>query len=259
MELDFFQVDAFAENAFEGNPAAVYPLSEWLPDSILQAIAAEHNLSESVFFVPDSEGYHIRWFTPVSEVSLCGHATLAAAHVIFRELESVDNHIRFTSLSGPLSVTCDDDRLTLDFPAVNLQPCAVPAGLAEGLGIHPLEVWRCEDYVVLLESEADLAGLRPDMRILADIDCRGICATAPGERVDFVSRFFAPRYGIDEDPVTGSAHCALTPYWSKKLGKAELSARQLSQRGGVLWCRTEDSRVAISGRAVTYSRGKASL
>lgn len=259
MELEFFQVDAFTKDVFTGNPAAVYPLSAWLPDVTLQAIAMEHNLSETVFFVPENEGYHIRWFTPVTEVALCGHATLACAHVIFSELELRHDVIRFTSLSGPLSVRQEKKLLTLDFPAAHLEECRVPDLLTEGLGVKPTEVFRCDDYFAVLENEAQVATLQPDLRTLARLECRGICVTAPGEQVDFVSRFFAPRYGIDEDPVTGSAHCALAPYWSNRLGKTELTARQLSKRGGTLRCRVEADRVAISGEAVTYSRGKASL
>lgn len=257
MELDFYQVDAFADTVFEGNPAAVYPLSDWLPDAELQAIAAEHNLSETAFFVPERNGYHIRWFTPKAEVALCGHATLACAHVVFSELDPAAGSIQFSSLSGPLSVQCESDRLTLNFPAVYAKPCDTPAGLSEGLGIEPAEALRCEDYVVVLASEEELVRMAPDLRKLSELECRGICVTAPGETADFVSRFFAPRHGIDEDPVTGSAHCFLTPYWSNRLGKSELTARQLSRRGGALQCRVEENRVFISGTAVTYSKGKA--
>ncbi len=259
MELEFFHVDAFAETVFEGNPAAVYPLETWLPDDTLQSIATEHNLSETVFFVPTSEGYHIRWFTPVTEVSLCGHATLACAHVIFSILELEGVKISFSSLSGPLAVNREDHLLTLDFPAVIGECAEAPAGLVEGLGLNPVEIFRCDDYVVVLKSEAEVANLKPNLRELAKVECRGICVTAPGETLDFVSRFFAPRFGIDEDPVTGSAHCALAPYWSKRLGKTELTARQLSARSGSLKCRVEGDRVFISGKAITYSQGRAFL
>lgn len=255
MDLEFFQVDAFADTVFAGNPAAVYPLDAWLPDDTMQSIAAEHNLSETVFCVPDNEGYHIRWFTPAIEVPLCGHATLACAHVIFSTHKTDSNYIRFSSLGGPLSVHRKNDLLTLDFPATPPEACEAPDHLAEALGAQPVEVLRSDDYLVVLENEKQVAALKPDLRTLAGIDCRGICVTAPGESFDFVSRFFAPRFGIDEDPVTGSAHCVLAPYWSRRLGKKELTGRQLSKRGGMLWCRYEGDRVAISGHAVTYSHG----
>lgn len=259
MHLDFFQVDAFADQVFEGNPAAVYPLDAWLPDETMQAIAAEHNLSESVFFAPEEQAYRIRWFTPVAEVALCGHATLAAAHILFTELDPVRNGVSFCSLSGPLTVAREGQRIILDFPAAYPKPCPAPDGLVEALGVEPVETRLGDDYFVVLEREADLAGLAPDLRRLGEIDCRGICVTAPGETADFVSRFFAPRHGIDEDPVTGSSHCALTPYWAKRLNKPELLARQLSKRGGTLHCTATGDRVKIAGRAVTYCKGRARL
>lgn len=257
--MDFYQVDAFADQAFEGNPAVVYPLGDWLPDALMQSIAAEHNLSETAFLVPEQDGYRIRWFTPVAEVKLCGHATLAAAHVLFREKGHATASIVFQSLSGPLIVRCDTDLITLDFPADFPVACEAPPQLAESLGVAPLEVRRGEDLLVVIDNETTLRTMEPDMRKLAELDCRGICVTAPGNDVDFVSRFFAPRHGIDEDPVTGSAHCALTPYWAERLGKSRLEVRQLSKRGGRLWCKWIDERVEISGRAVTYSHGRTSL
>jgi len=255
MDLEYFQVDAFTDTVFAGNPAVVYPLDAWLPEETMQSIAAEHNLSETVFFVANNEEYHIRWFTPVTEVPLCGHATLACAHVIFSTMQPDCDRIRFSSQSGPLSVLRTNTLLTLDFPATPTEPCEIPQSLVEALGVEPAEVLRSDDYLVVLDNEKRVTALNPDMRTLAGIDCRGICVTAPGESIDFVSRFFAPRFGIDEDPVTGSAHCMLTPYWSRRLGKVELTARQLSKRGGMLWCRLEGDRVAISGNAVTYSHG----
>jgi len=259
MDLDFFQVDAFADTVFTGNPAAVYPLDAWLPAETMQAIAAEHNLSETVFFVPEQEGYHIRWFTPVAEVSLCGHATLAAAHILFTELNPGLNRVLFSSLSGPLPVERDGPFIVLDFPAEHPDPCIAPEGLAEALGIEPCETLRGDDYFVIIEREADLARLVPDLKGLSAIDCRGVCVTAPGETADFVSRFFAPRHGIDEDPVTGSSHCTLAPYWANRLNKTGLQARQLSERGGTLQCTVSGDRVRISGRAVTYCKGRARL
>ncbi|MBN2703717.1 MAG: PhzF family phenazine biosynthesis protein [Pontiellaceae bacterium] len=259
MTLDFYQVDAFTDDLFSGNPAAVYPLKEWLADTYLQAIAAEHNLSETAFFVPEGGGYHLRWFTPAAEVALCGHATLASAHIIFSTLEPQQDNIRFSSLSGSLWVRRENDRLTLNFPAQVLPMSEAAQDVVNKLGVHPVEILQGDDYLVVLESEDEVVALNPNSHQISQIECRGICVTAPGNSVDFVSRFFAPRLGIDEDPVTGSAHCYLTPYWSDRLGKTELTARQLSKRGGTLWVKIDGDRVYISGNAVTYSKGQAFL
>ena len=255
MQLEFFQIDAFATKPFEGNPAAVFPLQAWLPDATLQSIAEEHNLSETVFFVKTTDGYHIRWFTPAAEVDLCGHATLASAFALFQILEPERTSVTFASKSGPLSVHRNGTLMTLDFPAESLVTCPVPEALRTGLGVEPEEVLKCDDYFAVLGSETALRSLAPNHAALAALDCRGICVTAPGDHVDFVSRFFAPRLGIKEDPVTGSSHCALTPYWAGKLGKAKLSARQLSPRGGNLECELHGDRVEISGTAALYLRG----
>lgn len=256
MKLRIYQVDAFAEKLFQGNPAAVCPLEEWLPDELMQSIAAENNLAETAFYVAEGGGYRLRWFTPVTEVDLCGHATLAAAHVVFEESGGAESEqVTFDSRSGPLKVRRDGERLTLDFPAEEVRACEAPEALRRGLGAEPSECYRGADYMAVLESEAAVRALRPDFRALGELDTRGVIATAKGDEVDFVSRFFAPRYGIDEDPVTGSAHCALAPYWAKRLGKSALKARQLSRRGGELDCTVEGERVFISGKAVRYLEG----
>ncbi len=256
MKLDFFQIDAFATKPFEGNPAGVFPLPAWLPDQTMQSIAAEHNLSDTAFFVKTGETYSIRWFTPAAEVALCGHATLASAFVVFNILEPERTNVTFESKSGRLSVRRNGTLLTLDFPAISLSACPVPEALKAGLGIEPVEVLRCDDYFVVLDSEEQLQALDPDPSVLAELECRGIIVTAPGHgETDFTSRFFAPRLGIKEDPVTGSAHCALTPYWARRLGRAKLMARQISRRGGTLECALDNDRVNISGTAVQYLRG----
>lgn len=256
MKIPCFHVDAFTGQAFSGNPAAVCLLPEWLPDATLQAIAAENNLSETAFTVPRGDVFDLRWFTPVVEVDLCGHATLAAAFVFF----SAGNHrhpvIQFHSRSGTLSVTCAGEVLTLDFPARPAEPCAPPEILVRGLGSRPTVVFKARDYLAVFETAAAVRALRPDFATLKTLDCLGIIATAPGEDCDFVSRFFAPGAGIDEDPVTGSAHCTLIPYWARRLGKTRLQARQVSRRGGELFCEAAGDRVRIGGKAVLYLRGE---
>lgn len=255
MKIPLFQIDAFAGKVFSGNPAAVCPLKEWPDDSVMQAIAAENNLSETAFFVPHENGYHIRWFTPVAEVDLCGHATLAAAFVIFHCLDGSSRQADFISRSGRLTVTREGDLLAMDFPAQLPQPCPPPKELLRGLGKEPLEVLKAEDYLAVFSSEEDIVDLKPDLSAFRQLDLRGVIVTAKGKNADFVSRFFAPKFGIDEDPVTGSAHCSLTPYWSAKLKKDKLRARQLSKRGGELFCENRGNRVIISGRAVKYLEG----
>ena len=255
-----YVVDAFTSRPFSGNPAAVCPLESWLTDAQMQAIAAEHNLAETAFIVPETDGWRIRWFTPSIEIDLCGHATLAAAHVLRRHLGHTAPDVVFASRSGPLPVRfITGDRLVLDFPARTPTRCDVPAALREGLGANPLEVLRSRDYLVRLDDEAAVRALAPDFVRLADVDCLGVIVTAPGGDVDFVSRFFAPRAGINEDPVTGSAHCTLTPYWAARLHKTELSARQISRRGGDLLCTLAGDRVHIAGQAVTYLTGAAAF
>lgn len=255
MQLTIYQVDAFAGRVFQGNPAAVCPLEDWLDDEVMQAIAMENNLSETAFFVPTDAGYHIRWFTPLAEVDLCGHATLASAFVVFNYTDPSLAEVTFASRSGPLTVSRAGDLLAMDFPSQLPAPCAVPPRLIEGLGVEPAEVLASADYFAVYPREEDIPALQPDMAALKKLGLRGVIATAPGEEADFVSRFFAPSYGIDEDPVTGSAHCALTPYWSARLGKTKLHALQLSRRGGELFCEDRGDRVTISGRAVLYLEG----
>lgn len=252
MKIRQFQVDAFATRVFEGNPAAVCPLDRWLDDGVLQAIAAENNLSETAFFVPTEKGFHLRWFTPVSEVDLCGHATLAAAHVLFDHLGYAGGAIRFETRSGDLTVRKREARLEMNFPACPPAPCEAPASLVQALGRHPVEVLAADDYLAVFEDEAAVRALRPDMGLLSRLGRRGVIVTAPGGDADFVSRFFAPRIGIPEDPVTGSAHCELAPYWAKRLGKNVLAARQVSPRGGRVDCEIAGDRVLLAGSAVTF-------
>ena len=255
MELKIFQIDAFAEKPFEGNPAAVVPLKAWLPDDVMQAIAEENNLSETAFFVPVADGFHIRWFTPKMEVKLCGHATLASGFVLFNLLRHVSGTITFDSLSGPLAVSKTDDLLTLNFPVQNPEPCEAPRDLVEGLGRTPMACYRNDDYLAVFEQEEEIAAITPNQFALAKLDRRGIIVTAPSAEFDFVARFFAPKYGIPEDPVTGSAYTQLMPYWTDKLGKSKLTARQLSSRGGNVLCEIKDDRVFISGSAIKYMEG----
>lgn len=256
MRLPLFQIDAFAERVFQGNPAAVCPLDAWLPEALMQAIAAENNLSETAFCVPEGDGYGLRWFTPLKEIDLCGHATLATAHVLFEHLGFAGAEIVFSTRSGALRVTRAGDRLAMDFPAKAVEPCAAPGALIEGLGRAPLEVYGGRDYLAVFADAAEVRALRPDPRRLAELDRHGVIVTAPGGAedgdVDFVSRFFVPKFGVDEDPVTGSAHCSLTPFWAARLGKATLEARQVSRRGGRLQCTLAGERVILRGRAVTY-------
>lgn len=255
MELDLYQVDAFAARPFGGNPAAVVPLADWLDDGVLQAIALENNLSETAFFVRRDGRYDLRWFTPTVEVDLCGHATLASAHVILNHLDPEATRVDFESKSGPLAVTRDGELLTLDFPAKPPQPVEDPA-VAAALGAPPLELLRADKTLAVLESEAAVRAAKPDLAVVAGLKGDGLIVTAPGEEVDFVSRYFAPHAGIPEDPVTGSAHCVLTPYWAERLGKQELSAWQVSARGGELFCRLAGERVLISGRVAPYLQGR---
>jgi predicted PhzF superfamily epimerase YddE/YHI9 len=231
-------------------------LKEWLPDAVLQNIAAENGLSETAFFTRRDDFFELRWFTPLVEVDLCGHATLASAFVLFSELGYRGDRVRFQTRSGWLTATRPGRVVELDFPSRPPVPCEPPRELAEGLRSKPQEVLKSRDYMAVYESEAAVATLAPDMGLLARLDCLGVIVTARGEEADFVSRFFAPRVGVPEDPVTGSAHCSLIPYWAKRLGKTELFARQLSRRGGELHCRDAGERVIIGGEAVIYCKGE---
>ncbi len=252
MKIKQYQVDAFATRAFEGNPAAVCPLESWLDDGLLQAIAEENNLSETAFFVPSEKGFKLRWFTPVKEVDLCGHATLAAAHVIFEALGYAKSVITFETRSGELFVTKKGKQLEMDFPARPPIPCVLSETLAKGLGQRPIEVLAADDYIAVFDNEATIRAITPDQALLIQLDLRCVVITAPGTDVDFVSRVFGPKFGIPEDPVTGSAHCELAPYWANKLGKNTLSARQVSRRGGNLNCEVKANRVILLGGAVTF-------
>lgn len=260
MKLPLYQIDAFTDRVFGGNPAAVVPLDAWLPDATLQAIAAENNLAETAYFVPEADGYRLRWFTPTVEVDLCGHATLASAHLIFERLKPGATNVRFQTRSGLLEVNKSSDVLALDFPTrapVKVDDARLAADLAKALGATPDEVWKARDAIAVFKKASDVTGLKPDMAAIAGLDAWAVLVTAPGDSpgVDFVSRFFAPGHGIPEDPVTGSAHCELIPYWAKRLGKTTLSARQVSARGGVLECEHRGDRVTIAGRAVLYLEG----
>lgn len=258
MRLPIYQIDAFTDSLFGGNPAAVCPLESWLPETIMQAIAAENNLAETAFFVPDGGDYALRWFTPTVEVDLCGHATLAAGYVVFRFLETQREAVRFhTTKAGTLTVRRHGDLLVMNFPARPATPCAAPDGLLAALGGTPREVLRARDHLIVYDSAAEIAALQPDIAALAKVDCWAAIVTAPGEDgVDFASRFFAPAQGVPEDPATGSSHCTLTPYWAGRLGKTELEARQLSRRGGALRCTLEGDRVSIAGHAALYLEGQ---
>jgi PhzF family phenazine biosynthesis protein len=256
MELSLYQIDAFAEKLFEGNPAAVCPLDSWLSDEIMQAIAAENNLSETAFFVPKGNGFHIRWFTPASEVDLCGHATLATAYVLFNIFGHKQDRIEFESRSGNLSVARDGAWLIMDFPAQPPVPCDTPKEIKEAFGQTPVECLKSEDYVVVFEREFDIESATPDFEQLKKLDLRGVAITAKSSRYDFVARFFAPLYGIPEDPVTGSAYTQLAPYWASRLGSKKFRVKQLSARGGELSCEVVDDRVFIYGKAVKYLEGK---
>jgi PhzF family phenazine biosynthesis protein len=256
MQLSMYQVDAFASRLFSGNPAGICPLEHWLPDETLQAIAAENNLSETAFYIPNGKGYGLRWFTPGIEVDLCGHATLATAHVILAiRREAEGPRVAFQSKSGELVVEREGDLYAMDFPARPPVECAVDPGLIEALGATPLLILGARDYLCVFESEQEVRSLAPNMEKLMAIDRFGFIVTAPGSDCDFVSRFFAPAKGVPEDPATGSAHCTLIPYWSKRLGKAKLHARQVSKRGGELWCEHRGERVKIAGHAVKYLEG----
>jgi predicted PhzF superfamily epimerase YddE/YHI9 len=303
MRFRLYQVDAFTDRPLSGNPAAVCPLEAWPEDDVLQAVAAENNLSETAFLVPDGSGYELRWFTPTTEVDLCGHATLAAGYVVLRYAEGTRDSVRFSTASGPLEVRRDGEALLMDFPSVPAEPCPAPAELAEGLGAEPVEVRRARDWLAVFRSRTEVARLAPRMEVLEALEGRGVIATAPagegpgqgagpaagppagaggaqGEgssppgaasgdgagapsggprRPDFVSRFFAPAVGVPEDPVTGSAHCTLAPYWAERLGKDRLLGHQISRRGGEVTCRVLGDRVELGGRAVLFLEGRARI
>jgi PhzF family phenazine biosynthesis protein len=286
MKLPYYEVSAFTTNPFGGNPAGVCPLEAWLPDPVLQGIAANNNLAETAFVAPRAQvsanqipsprpsprlggereaeprgensgcEFELRWFTPTVEMDLCGHATLAAASVLFNERGLLGSEVHFHSRSGILTVARDGDLLTLDFPSLPPAPSAVPEALLRGLGAAPKEVFKARDYLAVFSGEAEVRALKPDFATLKPLDCLGIIVTAPGDDCEFISRFFAPGAGVDEDPVTGSAHCTLIPFWALRLGKTKMAARQVSPRSGELVCELVGERVRISGRAVHYLRGE---
>nr|AIA16961.1 Phenazine biosynthesis-like protein [uncultured bacterium] len=257
MNLTIFQVDAFTRNTFGGNPAAICPLDSWLDAELMQRIALENNLSETAFFVRKDDVYEIRWFTPTFEIDLCGHATLASAFVIFEILKAEEKLVKFHShKSGALEVEKNGDVLTLDFPARPVSKTNVPEGLIEALGKQPVEVLKARDYFLVYENEQEVLDIAPNFSKLLEIDAHGFIVTAKGETSDFVSRFFAPEVGVFEDPVTGSSHCNLIPFWAERLGKTEMFARQISARGGELFCELKGDRVKIGGNATLYLKGE---
>ena len=265
MKLSIYQVDAFTNRLFHGNPAAICPLEQWLPDPVMQSIAAENNLSETAFYVQRDDHVELRWFTPAVEVDLCGHATLATALVMDIRKEIAGASIEFRTKSGALVVQRDggrysdglqaDDRYAMDFPSRPAGACEAHPELVAALGAAPVEILAARDYLCVYGSEADVRALQPDMQKLATVDRFAVIATAPGTDCDFVSRFFAPAKGVPEDPVTGSSHCTLIPFWAKRLGKRALFARQISSRGGELWCEMKGDRVKIAGNGVLYMEG----
>lgn len=259
MELTLYQVDAFATEVFRGNPAAVMPLRRWFDDERLQALAVENNLSETAFLVPHGEDFELRWFTPAAEIDLCGHATLASAFVLFTRLQPGRERVTFHTRSGPLTVEREGERLVMDFPARPATPCEAPDGLAKALGRAPAAVLRARDLLAVYEREDEVRGLVPDFTAILALGVHGVIVTAPGGDVDFVSRFFAPKMGVPEDPVTGSAHCTLAPYWAERLGRTTLRARQVSKRTGEVACELRGDRVRLGGGAVLYLEGTVRL
>ena len=261
--MQYHIIDVFTDKLFGGNPAGVCLLDRWLPDDILQNIAAENNLSETAFLVKQDGYYDLRWFTPAIEIDLCGHATIAGAFVLFEEIEKAANEIKFSTLSGIMTVIRENGLLFLDFPARPVSPCPMYPAFEKAFGVRPVEVFKAVDFLVLIENEEALRTINPDFLLLKQLkseakldgDSFGIIITAKGNDCDFVSRFFAPNAGIDEDPVTGRAHCSLIPFWKERLGKSSMTARQLSKRGGMLFCEDRNERVRIGGKAVRYLRG----
>jgi PhzF family phenazine biosynthesis protein len=256
LKLPLYQIDAFTSRLFGGNPAAVVPLNQWLEDDVLQAIAAENNLAETAFVVPNTEVSPLRWFTPTVEVDLCGHATLAAAHVLLQEYFPEQQRLRFSTRSGELVVARDGRRLAMDFPARPGSPLEVTDALISAAGVRPLEAVHARDLLLILESEAAVREFKPDFQRIVRLEAFALIISAPGTDADFVSRFFAPRAGVPEDPATGSSHCTLIPYWAAKLGKTRLTAKQLSARGGEIYCELRGNRVSIAGETVEYLRGE---
>ena len=259
-QIPIYQIDAFTDRVFGGNPAAVCPLEVWLPEDVMQAIAAENNLAETAFFVPRGADFDIRWFTPTTEIALAGHPTLATAFLLFRKLDLSRDAIRFHTKAGDtLDVSRDGELIVMDFPTLKAVTRDDLGDVVGALRVKPLEILAAADGLAVFATEEDVRGLVPDMAKVAVLDCRGLIATAPGDTCDFVSRFFAPQLGIPEDPVTGSAHCSLAPYWAERLGKTKFHARQISPRGGEIFCEHRGDRVQIAGRAALYMEGTISL
>lgn len=256
MKIPFFQVDAFTNKLFGGNPAGVCPLNYWVDIALMQNIAAENNLAETAFFVRNNNNFDLKWFTPETEIDLCGHATLAAAHIIFNRLDYSEDTIRFNTKSGELIVTKAGDLLSLNFPARKPVAVDTPDMLVKGLGARPIETLKARDYLAVFNTQNDILSITPDFTILKKLDCVGIIVTAKGEKADFISRFFAPAVGVDEDPVTGSSHVSLIPYWAEKLNKTKLHAYQLSKRKGEIFCEHLGNRVIMSGKSVIYLTGE---
>ncbi len=255
MKLNLYHIDAFAKNIFEGNPAAICPLDKWLEDTIMQKIANENNLSETAFFVKENNSFHIRWFTPSNEIDMCGHATLASAYVIFEILNYKKNEIIFNSKSGILKVTKENDKFKMDFPIQEIIKCNLPNDISKAFETKPTECYKSMDYILIFENEEDILNAKLNLALLKDIDARGVIITSKSKKYDFINRFFAPKYGVNEDPVTGSAFTQLVPYWNKVLNKNEFIAKQVSQRGGEVFCKLQNDRVKISGYATRYLEG----
>ncbi len=259
MKIPLYQVDAFGDGLFSGNPACVCPLDEWLDDELLQQIAAENNVPETAFFVPEEGGFHLRWFTPTVEIRLCGHATLASAHVLFSHLKRPGDEIRFSSLSGPLRVLRTGEELTLDFPTEEIRHVELDEHLIASLKALPNEIYQTDYYFLVYETEAQIRDMAPEFETMMKSPAKGVLATAPGDEVDYVYRFFAPKMGIPEDPATGSAQSMLAPYWSNRLNKQDFQSLQLSRRGGRFNCELRGDRVLISGKAITYLNGEITI
>jgi len=258
--MTIYQVDAFNTKIFKGNPAAVCPLKNWISDDLMQSISEENNLSETVFFVKNNRSFDIKWFTPTCEIDLCGHATLAAAHIIFTELNYSEKTLEFNSKSGKLTVEKKEDWYTLNFPSEEITEIETPSILKQALNIPILKVYKGKwKLLVEVENEIDITNLTPNFSLLSKLESNGVIVTSKGDKVDFVSRFFAPKLNINEDPVTGSAHTLLIPFWAKKLNKNNLNAVQLSKRVGILKCTYLNDRVEMSGQAITYLKGKLTL
>jgi predicted PhzF superfamily epimerase YddE/YHI9 len=255
MELTLYQIDAFAQRLFEGNPAAICPLEEWLPDETMQSIAAENNLSETAFFVPSGDGYHIRWFTPVHEVDVCGHATLTSAWVLLNLLDHEAQNLIFQSKSGPLTVRREQRWLEMNFPAQAPSACEIPPAANRAFTVRPRACVKHQEHMFIFDHEEEVTDASPDLSALRELNLRGVVIAARSGSCDFVARFFAPKYGIDEDPVTGPAFTQLIPYWPDVLGKTRLTARQVSKRGGNVRCVMQGEWVRISGQAVKYMTG----